>query len=180
MEKNVFLIRWYGPFTSLKDIKEWEEEQTFKCSLYLLHGKLKYAKTKEVYYCGMSIRNIYKRLNDKGHHIEEIRERLKSIYVGCLSNIKQPTKSQILLAEKIITASLTDIVSDDNVLNATNTLFPQENVFVISEWWKSTGESVWERQPKNAPSNVVPDVLIYHYKGNDNNELFGCKKLKRL
>lgn len=101
MEKNVFLIKWYGPFTSQKEVKEWEQEQQFNCSLYLLHGKPKFAKTREKYYCGMSIRNIYKRLQDKGHHIEEIKDRLNSIYVGYLSNLKHPIKCQILLAEKI-------------------------------------------------------------------------------
>lgn len=180
MEKNVFLIKWYGPFTSQEAVKEWEEEQSFKCSLYLLHGKPKYTKTREKYYCGMSIRNIYKRLNDKGHHIEEIRERLNSIYVGYLSNLKRPTKPQILLAEKIITASLTYIVGKDNVLNETNTYFPSENVFAINEWWKTTCEAVWERQPKNAPSNILPDVLTFHFKNNDGNELFGCKRLKKM
>ena len=180
MEKNVFLIKWYGPFTSQKEVKEWEQEQQFNCSLYLLHGKPKFAKTKEKYYCGMSIRNIYKRLQDKGHHIEEIKDRLNSIYVGYLSNLKHPIKCQILLAEKIITASLADIVGEENVLNATNTLFPSENVFVINEWWKKDCESLWKRQPINAPSNIIPDVLTFHIKGNNDNELFVCRKLKRL
>lgn len=178
MEKNVFLIKWYGPFESQGAVKEWEEEQSFKCSLYLLHGKLKHTKTREKYYCGMSIRNIYKRLSDKGHHIEEIKDRLNSIYVAHLSNIKRPTRPQIFLAEKIITASLTYIVGKDNVLNATNTYFPSENVAVINEWWKTTCDSVWERQPKNAPSNIVPDVI--NFKGKDDNDLFYCKKLRRL
>lgn len=181
MESNVFLINWYGPFKSQDKVKEWEDNnKAIKCSLYLLHGKLKYAKTREMYYCGKSIRNIYKRLGDKGHHIEEIKDRLNSIYVGCLSNIKRPTDAQIFLAEKIITAVLTDIVGDYNVLNATNTLYPAENVFVINEWRKATDETIWKRQPKNAPSNIIPDVLVYHYKGQDDFELYGCQKLKEL
>ena len=60
MEKNIFLIKWFGPFKSQEEVKEWEQEQQFNCSLHLLHGKPKYAKTIEKYYCGMSIRNIYK------------------------------------------------------------------------------------------------------------------------
>lgn len=181
MENNVFLIKWFGPFVNQDEVKEWEDEHDdIKCSLYLLHGKLRYAKTKEKYYCGMSIRNIYKRLNDKGHHIEEIKERLNSIYVGCISNKKRPTTSQIKLAEKIVTASLTYIVRKENVLNATNTLFPAEDTFVINEWWKPNCESVWVRQPKNAPSNIVPDVITFHFKDKDDNELFACKKLKKL
>ena len=33
---------------------------------------------------------------------------------------------------------------------------------------------------KNAPSNIIPDVITFHYKGNEDNDLFGCKKLKQL
>ena len=122
--ENIFLIKWYGPFASLEDVKQWENEQTFKCSLYLLHGKEKYAKTSEKYYCGMSIRSVNKRLCDKGHHIEEIQARLISIYVGCLAHTDNPSKEQVKLAEKVITANLTYFVGADNVLNAINTYFP--------------------------------------------------------
>lgn len=181
MENNVFLIKWYGPFDCTERVEQWEKEhKETKCSLYLLHGKLKYAKTRERYYCGMSICHIYKRLTDKGHHIQEIEERLNSIYVGQLANVKRPTRKQIFLAEKIITASLADAVGERNVLNATNTLFPAEDVFVINEWWKPTEASVWKRQPTNAPSNIVPDVLVFHYQGNGFGDLSGCKKLKAL
>ena len=58
MEENVFLVRWYGPFNTSEEEKLWEKEQLFKCSLYLLHGKPKYAKTREVYYCGESTRSV--------------------------------------------------------------------------------------------------------------------------
>ena len=44
MEENVFLIKWYGPFTSREEERAWEKKQSFNCSLYLLHGKKKYAK----------------------------------------------------------------------------------------------------------------------------------------
>ena len=176
MEKNVFLIKWYGPFTSRKEVKEWEQEQQFNCSLYLLHGKPKFAKTREKYYCGMSIRNIYKRLQDKGHHIEEIKDRLNSIYVGYLSNLKHPIKCQILLAEKIITASLADIVGEENVLNATNTLFPSENVFVINEWWKTNGVELQKRTASSIPA-VLPEVLEYYA---ETKALYGVKRLKYI
>ena len=59
MGKNVFLVKWYGPFDCKEDVRDWEQEQSFKSSLYLLHGKRRYAKTSEKYYCGMSERNVY-------------------------------------------------------------------------------------------------------------------------
>ncbi len=91
MEENVFLVRWYGPFKTQEEEVEWEKKQKFKCSLYLIHGKLKYAKSREMYYCGESTRDIYKRFRDKDHHINEIKERLNSIYVGCIFNFNHPT-----------------------------------------------------------------------------------------
>lgn len=179
MEENVYLVKWYGPFTCQEEVKEWEEKQKFKCSLYLLHGKKRNAKTKEMYYCGETTRSVYKRFCDKGHHIEEIKDRLHSIYVGCISNIKRPTRKQIMAVEKIITAYLAYNLGDENVMNVTNKYFPPRNVFVINEWWKSNLEGMWERQPKNAPSNIVPDVIVFHYDNVDN-ELLVCKKMKRL
>ena len=179
MEENVYLVKWYGPFTCQEEVKEWEEKQKFKCSLYLLHGKKKNAKTKEMYYCGETTRSVYKRFCDEGHHIEEIKDRLHSIYVGCISNIKRPTRKQIMAVEKIITAYLAYNLGDENVMNVTNKYFPPRNVFVINEWWKSNLEGMWERQPKNAPSNIVPDVIVFHYDNVDN-ELLVCKKMKRL
>ena len=50
----------------------------------------------------------------------------------------------------------------------------------INKWWKKDCESLWKRQPINAPSNIIPDVLTFHIKGNNDNELFVCRKLKRL
>ena len=77
MEESVFLIKWYGPFTSREEEKEWEKKQSFNCSLYLLHGKKKYAKTKEHYYCGESTRAVYERFCDQNHHIKELEDRLQ-------------------------------------------------------------------------------------------------------
>ena len=180
MEENVFLVRWYGPFNTPEEEKLWEKEQLFKCSLYLLHGKPKYAKTREVYYCGESTRSVYKRLCDKGHHITEIKERLNSIYVGSITNIKHPTRKQIMLVEKTITAYLADILGENNMLNATNFYYSNQNVYVISEWWKTDCETMWKRQPTNAPSHIVPDVVCSHYVDKGRIGLLGCKKLKQL
>ena len=179
MENNVYLIKWYGPL-SREEIKDWEKKQDFTCSLYLLHGYKKYAKSRESYYCGMSTRKVYERFSDKGHHIEEIENRICSIYVGCISNIKTPSRSQIGLCEKIITAYLGEFLGEENMLNSTNFYYPNKNVYIINEWWKTDCKNLHLRQPKNAPSNIVPDVLTYHYKQHDEIDLFGCKKLKKL
>ena len=33
-ENKSFFIKWYGPFSSQKKLKEWEEKQSFECKLY--------------------------------------------------------------------------------------------------------------------------------------------------
>lgn len=182
MENNVYLIRWYGPFKSKEQVKDFEKKHSsFKCSLYLLHGKLKYKKIREHYYCGMSTREIYKRLRDKGHHIEEIQDRLNSIYVGCISNVRNLTKPQICLAENIITAILAEEVGEKQILNEINKCYPTTNVYVINEWWNKDGSCIRERQPRNAPSHIVPDVISYHYDEMKNEySLYGCNRLKRI
>ena len=133
-----------------------------------------------MYYCGESTRSIYKRLSDKGHHITEIKERLNSIYVGSIINIKHPTREQIMLVEKTITAYLADILGEHNMLNAINFHYSKQNVYVISEWWKKDGETMWKRQPVNSPSHIVPDVVCSHFVDKGCIELLGCKKLKQL
>ena len=181
MESNVFLVKWYGPFATQEAEKEWEKEQDFKCSLYLLHGMLKGAKTVESYYCGMSKRSVYARLRDKNHHIGEIKKRLESIYVGSISNVEALTTSEIRIVEKLITAYLAYELDGKKILNKTNFKFPADNIYVINEWYKPHVENeVWERQPKNAPSHLVPDVLVSHLREDGYIDLFGSKKLKRL
>jgi len=180
MESNVYLIRWYGPFKTRKDVKDFEAKHRFKCSLYLLHGKLSARERREKYYCGMSTREIYKRLSDKGHHIEEIEENLNSIYVGCISNVRRSSTDKILLTENIITAVLAEDVGDNQILNKINKKYPATNVYVINEWWRNDGSRVWERQRCNAPSHIVPDVISYRYDETDGcYSIHRCQKLKK-
>ena len=181
MESNVFLVKWYGPFTDQDKEKEWEKKQDFRCSLYLLHGKLKHAKTNDSYYCGMSKRCVFARLRDKDHHIGEIKNRLESIYVGSISNVEELTTREIRIVEKLITAYLADELDEKKILNETNFNFPADNVYVINEWYKTDkNNEMWKRQPKSAPSNIVPDVLVSHLRDDGYVDLFGSRKLKRL
>lgn len=53
-------------------------------------------------------------------------------------------------------------------------------LYLFGEWWKPYVEEVWQRQSKDAPSCHIPDVLCFHYYSDDDKELFGSQKLKRL
>ena len=179
MEQNVFLVRWYGPFKTKEDVKEWENLYG-TCQIYLFGGKKQYAKTRLTYYCGVTKRSVSERFMDSKHHITEIEDRISSIYIGRISNVKHPTDNQNKWVEKIITAYLGSIMDRDSKLNERNFSFPQANTYVINEWWKPYKEEIWLRQSKEAPSNYIPDVLCYHYYSDDDVELFGTQKLKKL
>ena len=178
MEQNVFLVKWFGPF-SKEDVYDWEKVNG-ACHLYLFGGMKKYAKTKLTYYCGKTKRSVSERFRDSNHHIKEIEDRLSSIYIGRISNVKHPSDRQIKLVEKILTAYLDSSIGRDVMLNKTNFSYPESNIYVINEWWKPYVEEIWQRQSKDAPSSYIPDVLCFHYYSADDVELFGTQKLKQL
>ena len=164
-QDKAFFLKWYGPFTSKDELKNWELQQPWDFHLYLLHGKRKYAKTKECYYCGKTIRTAYKRFNDAGHHIEEIENREHSIYVARFANASILDNKDILLVEKLITSYLGWYIGEDLMLNKTNFYAPNCNtdICVINRWynWKTSKE--YNRTPVNSPAHLVPDVMVYRY-----------------
>lgn len=181
MEQNVFLVKWFGPFSKekIQEIYEWEKEYG-TCHLYLFGGLKKYAKTKLTYYCGETKRSVYERFRDPNHHINDIQEHISSIYIGRISNVKHPTDEQNKLVEKVLTAYLDSSIGRDAMLNKNNFSYPKSNIYVINEWWKPYYEEIWQRQSKDAPSSQIPDVLCFHYYSADDVELFGTQKMKKL
>ena len=179
MEQNVFLVKWFGPFNTIKEVEEWEKING-ACKLYLFGGMKKYAKNRMTYYCGETTRCAFERLKDSNHHIKEISNRVSSIYIGRISNVKRPTDNQVRLVEKVLTAYLDSFIGRDSMLNETNFTFPKSNIYIVNEWWKPYITEVWQRQSKDAPSHHIPDVLCFHYFSNYNFELFGTQKLKKL
>ena len=178
MEQNVLLVKWFGPFKTPEEAEKWEK-MNGACQLYIFGGLKKYAKTRLAYYCGVTKRSVAERFKDANHHIQDI-DRISSIYIGRISNVKHPTDNQNKLVEKVLTAYLKSLIGKDALLNETNFSYPQSNTYIINEWWKPYVEEVWQRQSKDAPSCHIPDVLCFHYYSDDDKELFGSQKLKRL
>lgn len=182
MEKNVFLVKWFGPFYSRQELDEWQQNNRFAHNLYLLHGRKKFSKKCESYYCGMTMRTASKRLKDKGHHIEEIGSRDCLIYVGRIVN-KRTSKEDVKLVEKLITSYLDLHIncedSKDCVENRTNFYPPKVNVYIINEWVKpyTEEEETWQRIRVNSPAHIVPDVMQYY---SEDKQLFGVKRVKNL
>lgn len=180
-ENKSFFIKWYGPFSSQKKLKEWEQEQSFECKLYLLQGKKKYKK-KECYYCGKTMRSVSKRLRDNDHHIKEIEEREHKIYAGQFANLKKISDSDVRLVEKLITSYLTDVVGEENLMNQNNFHAPSciEEVSVINRWYDDRTNREWLRLSSKTLPSIVPDVLVYRYdKEYKQCQLLGSRRLQQ-
>lgn len=50
MEKNIYIMRWYGPFADMESARDWDRTNQIPCSLYLMSGMKKYAKSSVHYY----------------------------------------------------------------------------------------------------------------------------------
>lgn len=183
MDNNVYVLQWYGPFLSKRDVLDWEEENIGpgKTYLYLFKGKKPHAKTSECIYCGQAFKqSAGKRLGNKKHHINEVANRKEdlTIWVAKFGN-KKPQKYDVNLAEKVITSVFDQVIITDNqsMLNETNKLRPRDTAYIINEWYYRNGEPVL-RYKRGSICSYLPDVLVC-YPNDDNHEsnIWGTKRL---
>ncbi len=190
-EKNVFIISWYGPFSSREELRKWEVNRRQKYYLYLFQGKRYNMKTYK-YYCGMTfdrkntIACVAVRMGDTNHHIhsfEKERPKTISIWVGTFANLSRPKKTDVRLCEKMLTSELANIELDEKEHeNKTNKQPPQETVYIINEWFDINRMidndgyyDDYKSRSKDAIPNIVPDVMCYYAGSRD---LYWARKLK--
>lgn len=157
-ENNTFLVRWYGPFVNQEDEQEWEETQDDNFNLYLIYGKRKYARNTTHYYIGKTIQGVCNRFKNKAHHILEFTT-IQEIWVGKFANLK-PTDKDIRLVEKMLTSYMGFEVDKKRMLNRTNFYAPNQNIYLISEWYNSFSIQ-WVRHKAESPARIIPDVIAY-------------------
>ena len=88
MEKNIYIMRWYGPFADMESARDWDRTNHIPCCLYLMSGMKKYAKSSVHYYIGKAERNlITDRFKDK-----IIQEALKEKHLGLIKKRKALTR----------------------------------------------------------------------------------------
>lgn len=179
MEKNIYIMRWYGPFADMESARDWDRTNQIPCSLYLMSGMKKYAKSSVHYYIGKAERNlITDRFKDKNHHINDF-SRIKEIWLGSFAN-KKASHDDVMLVENMITSYFVGEVGEDKMLNKINFCLPDSNVYVLSEWINPYSELAWEKMSRNSPASIVADVIVN--KANDNAfnyYLYVSKKLKK-
>lgn len=175
---KTYSVRWYGPFDSVEEVRDFEKEnKDISCQLYILNGYKPRARY-DSYYCGQTQRGVYKRLTDANHHINDFNsDRIRAIWVGAITNV-DPTKTDINVVEKIITAQLKETFGAPYVINETNTLFPKYNAYIINIWHKRDCSRLSRYQQFSIPAEL-PDVIGHEYeKIIDAHCLFSASKIK--
>ena len=183
VERNIYLIQWFGPFNSKEDLKDWEIKQKDRFYLYLFQGK-RTGKHKYKYYCGSTydrknyVSCVFRRLGDSNHHIHQFEEERRDsilIWVGIIANRDHPSRKEVLLCEKMLICEMAQLeIEDEAIENVTNTLPPKENVYIISEWYNSERSEYRPKFQVYIP-NIVPDVIKYYAP---KNYLYRSKHLK--
>ena len=174
---DTYLIKWYGPFSSRKKLKDWEDKRHEVFNLYAFQAKRKGIKDK--YYCGMTFKQtVGKRLSNHDHHIHDFEdEKTKlQIWIGTIANVKAK-EHDVRVCENIITSELARLsVGERHLENLTNKIPPANNVYIIHEWWNTDGYEI-KRRIRNSVPSVIPEVMEYY---SETNALYGVHKLKHL
>lgn len=176
MEKvKTYLIKWYGPFKTRQLMKKWEESRPEKFKLYVFHAKPK--NKKDRYYCGMTTRSVWERMNDYNHHIHEF-ENKKSvslqIWIGTIAN-KRASDRDVRICENLITSQLAYIgVGEKYLENSTNKKPPVNDVYIFNEWLRDDKDYMLKRQRNSVPA-IIPEAMVYY---SETKYLFGVNHLK--
>ena len=183
MTKTIYLLEWYGPFSTPKEVLEWENKQigNGKTYLYLFKGKKKSERTFS-YYCGQAVgQTAGERMCNNGHHIREVIDRQNEllIWVAKFQN-KKPNKLDVNLVEKLITSAMSQVIimNENAILNQTNKLRPKSQIYLINEWNNPDGKSILNYRNGSIPC-LIHDVLIC-YPDTDRAFLWGNKRTQYL
>lgn len=182
--KKMYLLQWFGPFSSVQELAKWEEQEEKggrRYFLYFFHGKRPKDK-KTRYYCGMTFkqRSVASRMRNHDHHIHEFEQRNKylCIWVGTISNIRSVKKTDVKHCEKMLTSYLVQAYQtyDGEIVNKTNYKAPKDtDIYLINEWYNSKNEMEYQRRASGSISRIIPDVLSYYADGNS---IYSSKRLK--
>ena len=168
MEHSLFLLLWYGPFSSRNALQEWEQEReeegTFPaCFLYLIRGRENYKKN-DTYYCGQAYKQrVWERLGNGNHHIHDMEERDHEIWVASFINKdNDPEKWEVNVCENLITAVLVQKkLWNDHTANATNYKAPVISMSIVNEWCFPDGRTRRRIFSSDSPTNRIPDVILF-------------------
>ena len=176
---KTYSVRWYGEFTSVEEVNEFEKKHPdTQFQVYILQGYKKCAKTRVSYYCGQAKHGVYKRLTNQGHHINEL-SRITGIWIGTISNT-DPDPGDINVVEKILTAQMCSTLGSKYMLNQTNTKFPTYNAYVINIWHDQK-EKRRQKYKQGTIPQEISDLIGHEYVKNEYirySQIFEAQKIK--
>lgn len=172
---DTYLIKWYGPFETRKDMKDWEASRPETFNLYVFQAKQKTGKDR--FYCGMAFKqSIGKRMSNHNHHIHDFENDRFSlqIWIGTIVN-KRASESEVRICENIITSVLANIgVGEKYLENRTNKKPPVNDVYIFNEWLRENGSYILNRKRNSVPA-TIPEAMVYY---SEPQTLFAADKLK--
>lgn len=176
---KTYSVRWYGEFTSVEEVNEFEKKHPdTQFQVYILQGYKKCAKTRVSYYCGQAKHGVYKRLTNQGHHINEL-SRITGIWIGTISNT-DPDPGDINVVEKILTAQMCSTLGSKYMLNQTNTKFPTYNAYVINIWHDQK-EKRRQKYKQGTIPQEISDLIGHEYVKSEYikySQIFEAQKIK--
>ena len=158
---KIYVVNWFGPFSSIEDVEKWEKKNNENCNFYLIDGYFPRSKVLR-YYCGQTKREgVHCRLKDKSHPINDFKK-ISEIWIGFLVN-SDGEKDEINIVEKMATSVLAKKIGDKYMVNKTNKSFPKTDVCLINEWKKKDKSSWKQCKFEESVMKIIPDVMLHKY-----------------
>ena len=174
-------LNWFGPFTNIQQVKEWEDSNGNDTYLYLIRGKKKVGKKKgHAYYCGQAYKqSAGKRIRNKHHHIEEVVQEADHlcIYVAKFDGIV-PTKKHLNVVENLFISFLFQhlVKEPDIMLNKQSFYKPKNNCYVVNNWFSPSLKEIL-RYKKDSFCKLIPDTICYYA---ETGVIYGASKIKHI
>ncbi len=167
METVACGLNWFGPFSNLQDLKDWESKEGNDTYLYLIRGKKKNAKKCRAFYVGQAfMQSAGKRMGNKHHHIEEVATQADHlcIYVAKFHDIK-PSKKMLNVVENLFISFMYQylVKAPDVMLNKTSFHKPQSSCYVVNNWYNPNNKEILHYK-KDSFCKLIPDVICFYYE----------------
>ena len=174
-------LNWFGPFTNIQQVKEWEDINGNDTYIYLIRGKTtKRAKKVRAYYCGQAYKqSAGKRIRNKHHHIEEVAQVADHlcIYVAKFDGIV-PTKELLNIVENLFISFLFQhlVKEPEKMLNKQSFYKPKDNCYVVNNWYSPSMKEIF-RYKKDSFCKLIPDVICFYA---ETGAIYGASKITHI
>lgn len=154
-----YILEWYGPFTSVDELRNWEKTYPAECGfgIYFISGKppcKQYVRN----YVGISLNRsglISKRYSsDSQHQIHELRE--KEFWIGRFADKRKCNRNNYELCETLLISYLQPEL---NIRK--KSYYPTDDMALINRWF--TKEFRPRRNRVCSAQLTMPDVILLDY-----------------